>query len=162
MKRLCLTAILTLFSTNALLPAMAVNVSASNKEITSKKIEKKKTFPRKKKDFTAVMETSHIPENTELWTCANGKEIKITGHMKLDAVLTMSWKGKNYKLLRQESTTGANRFHDVKSGLDLVVIPTKAMLFSKQQHGRLADECMTHAMDTDAKNLPIQSNALLK
>ena len=45
--------------------------------------------------------------------------------------------------------------------MDLVVIPTKAMLFSDKDSARLADECKTAAMDQGAA-APTQSNAIQK
>jgi hypothetical protein len=83
--------------------------------------------------------------------------------MKRDQILTMFWEGRNYKLPRQQTTTGADRFFDAASGLDLVVIPTKAMLFTHRDGGsRLADECMTQAMSDQNKLAPTQSVELLK
>ena len=66
---------------------------------------------------------------------------------------------KDYKLPRQDTTTGADRFHDSATGMDLVVIPTKAMLFSDKDESRLADECMTAEMAAGAA-APTQSEAL--
>jgi hypothetical protein len=43
--------------------------------------------------------------------------------------------------------------------MDLVVIPTKAMLFSDKDSSRLADECKTAAMQQGAP-APTQSNAI--
>jgi hypothetical protein len=45
--------------------------------------------------------------------------------------------------------------------MDLVVIPTKAMLFSDKDSSRLADECMTPEMAAGGA-APTQSNALIK
>jgi hypothetical protein len=52
----------------------------------------------------------------------------------------------SYKLPRETTTTGADRFYDPASTWDLVVIPTKAMLFQDGQHDRLADDCTADAM----------------
>ena len=45
--------------------------------------------------------------------------------------------------------------------MDLVVIPTKAMLFSDKDESRLADECVTAEMAAGGP-APTQSNALIK
>jgi hypothetical protein len=45
--------------------------------------------------------------------------------------------------------------------MDLVVIPSKAMLFSDKDSSRLADECMTPDMAAGGP-APTQSNALIK
>ncbi|GAB3625462.1 hypothetical protein PTE30175_02792 [Pandoraea terrae] len=155
MKKLCLTALLAMFSVAALPPAVAAEASSS----TAKHAAPKKKAPAKK---AAVAKEDPVPEGAELWSCAENEKLNIAGNMKRDAVLTMAWKGKNYKLPRQTTTTGADRFYDAASGLDLVVIPSKAMLFSHREHGRLADECKTQAMTDDAAKAPTQSNELLK
>ena len=79
--------------------------------------------------------------------------------MKRDQIVTVHWANKNYNLPREATTTGADRFHDAASGMDLVVIPTKAMLFSDKDSSRLADECKTAAMIQGAP-APTQSNAI--
>jgi hypothetical protein len=57
------------------------------------------------------------------------------------------------KLPREKTTTGADRFYDPASTWDLVVIPTKAMLFQDNQHDRLADECKA---DVASQSAPVQ------
>ena len=81
--------------------------------------------------------------------------------MKRDAIVTVHWAKKDYKLPRESTTTGADRFYDPASGMDLVVIPTKAMLFSDKDSSRLADECMTPEMAAGG-TAPTQSNELIK
>ena len=58
------------------------------------------------------------------------------------------------------TTTGADTFYDPAAGFKLVVIPTKAMLFSDANGGeRLADECVTPEMARGTP-APTQSNEL--
>ena len=90
-----------------------------------------------------------------------GLAFYLKGDMKRDAVVTVNWAKKDYRLPRQDTTTGADRFHDAASGMDLVVIPTKAMLFSDKDESRLADECVTAEMAAGGP-APTQSNALIK
>ena len=79
--------------------------------------------------------------------------------MKRDQVVTVHW-AKNYKLPRQATTTGADTFYDPAAGFKLVVIPSKAMLFSDANGGeRLADECVTPEM-AQGTPAPTQSNEL--
>ena len=78
-----------------------------------------------------------------------------------DRIVTVHWANKNYNLPREATTTGADRFHDAATGMDLVVIPTKAMLFQDKDSSRLADECKTTAMMQGAP-APTQSNAINK
>jgi len=104
-----------------------------------------------------------IPPGAEKWACAEGESLFLAGNMKRDQILTMFWKGRDYKLPREATTTGADRFYDPASGMDLVVIPTKAMLFmDKGDQTRLADECMTTEMREHGTPAPTQSNELIR
>ncbi|KAG0184034.1 hypothetical protein DFQ28_000255 [Apophysomyces sp. BC1034] len=100
-----------------------------------------------------------VPEGSTKWACSENSAFFLSGDMKRDQVVTVHWAGKNYKLPREPTTTGADRFHDAATGLDLVVIPTKAMLFSDKNSSRLADECKTPEMVAGAP-APIQTEAL--
>ena len=102
-----------------------------------------------------------VPEGSDKWSCNEGLAFDLKGDMKRDQIVTVHWANKNYKLPREDTTTGADRFHDAASGMDLVVIPTKAMLFSDKDGSRLADECKTAEMAQGAP-APTQSNELIK
>jgi hypothetical protein len=82
-----------------------------------------------------------IPADAARWNCAEGESIYVAGDMKHDQILTVYFDHKSHKLPRETTTTGADRFYDPASAWDLVVIPTKAMLFQDRDHDRLADEC---------------------
>jgi hypothetical protein len=114
-----------------------------------------------KAEAAAAAKTDPIPEGAVKWSCKDGMAFYLKGDMKRDAIVTVNWAKKDYKLPRQDTTTGADRFHDPASGMDLVVIPTKAMLFSDKDSSRLADECMTPEMASGGA-VPTQSNALIK
>ncbi|VVD86685.1 hypothetical protein PPN31114_01438 [Pandoraea pneumonica] len=158
MKKLCLTALVALCSAAMVPAAFAADASTT----TTKKAAPKKKAPAKKKAAAAAA-PAQPDEGSELWSCKENNKLYIKGDMKRDQILTMFWEGRNYKLPRQQTTTGADRFFDAASGLDLVVIPTKAMLFTHRDGGsRLADECMTQAMSDQNKLAPTQSVELLK
>ncbi|VVD90765.1 hypothetical protein [Pandoraea anhela] len=159
MKKLCLTALVALCSVAVLPTAFAAE--PANKT-TAKKAAPKKKAPAKKKAAAAAA-PAQPDEGSELWSCKENNKLFIKGDMKRDQILTMFWEGRNYKLPRQQTTTGADRFYDAASGMDLVVIPAKAMLFTHRDGGsRLADECMTQAMAEQNKAAPTQSNELLR
>ncbi len=122
---------------------------------------KRRPIPRKKA-VAAGPKVVPIPDGAEKWSCAENQTLYIKGDMKRDQILTMYYDGKTYQLPRVQTTTGADRFHDLASGMDLVVIPTKAMLFSDTDDDRLADECMTDAMMHNNEPAPTQSNAIIK
>ena len=114
-----------------------------------------------KAEAAAAAKTDPIPEGAVKWSCKDGNAFYLKGDMKRDAIVTVNWAKKDYRLPRQDTTTGADRFHDSASGMDLVVIPSKAMLFSDKDSSRLADECMTPEMAAGGP-APTQSNALIK
>ena len=114
-----------------------------------------------KAEAAAAAKVDPIPEGAVKWACKDGQAFYLKGDMKRDAIVTVNWAKKDYRLPRQDTTTGADRFHDSASGMDLVVIPSKAMLFSDKDSSRLADECMTPEMAAGGP-APTQSNALIK
>lgn len=158
MKKLCLTALVALCSAAMVPAAFAADASTT----TTKKAAPKKKAPAKKKAAVAAA-PAQPDEGSELWSCKENNKLYIKGDMKRDQILTMFWEGRNYRLPRQATTTGADRFFDAASGLDLIVIPTKAMLFTHREGGSsLADECVTQAMSEQNKLAPTQSVELLK
>ncbi len=158
MKKLCLTALVALCSAAIVPTAFA----AESTTTTTKKHAPKKKAPAKKKAVVAAP-PAQPDEGSEQWSCKENQKLFIKGDMKRDQILTMFWEGRNYKLPRQQTTTGADRFYDAASGMDLVVIPAKAMLFTHRDGGsRLADECMTQAMSEQNKLAPTQSVELIK
>jgi hypothetical protein len=122
---------------------------------------KHRLIKRKPKANATEAKADPIPEGSEKWSCNEGLSFEMKGDMKRDQLVTVHWGTKNYNLPREATTTGADRFHDAASGMDLVVIPTKAMLFSDKDSERLADECKTAAMQQGAP-APTQSNQLNK
>jgi hypothetical protein len=126
------------------------------KPTTVKKLKKSKKAQAK-----AAAKVDPMPDGAETWNCAEGEVLYLKGDMSRDMVMTLHWKDRNYKLPREITTTGADRFFDTATGLDLVVIPTKAMLFDDTgDRQRLADECKTDDMAHNGALAPTQSNAL--
>jgi hypothetical protein len=58
----------------------------------------------------------------------------------------VQWRSKSYEMQKEASLPGSMRFKHHDSGLDLVVIGPKAMLFNIKTGNRVADECKTVAM----------------
>jgi hypothetical protein len=95
------------------------------------------------------------------WTCKQDKILGLNGNVQDDESVTVHWAGKHYKLSRVPTTTGAHRFHDPQSGMDLVAVPFKAMLLNNRgKRRRLADECRTPAMQANHDNTLIHANTL--
>ncbi|CAG2143868.1 hypothetical protein [Cupriavidus plantarum] len=131
----------------ACIGAMTLTAGAALAQEPAKKPAATKKAPAKKsaKKATPVAEVPATP-NGEKWQCELGHAIYISGDMRRDEVIVVNWEAKEYRLPRQATVTGADRYFDARSGLDLVVIPSKAMLFNKNLGQRLADECQNADM----------------
>jgi len=167
MKKLLIAAVIGALSSSMMLAATdaaAQGQTTTTKKVVKKKVEAKRPAPkhriikRRENPKKEAMVAPILP-GSEHWSCAEGLSFDMKGDLSRDTVVTVHWANKNYTLPREITTTGADRFHDAASGLDLVVIPTKAMLFSDKDSSRLADECKTVAMQQGAM-APTQSSAL--
>lgn len=166
MKKLALTALVAMCSLAVLPPAMAANGTDNTAKKAAPKKATKKTTKKAAPKKTVAAPPAQPEEGSALWACKESEKLYIKGDMKRDQILTMFWEGRNYRLPRQQTTTGADRFYDAASGMDLVVIPAKAMLFKHARNPmddtRLADECKTQEMIDHDKLAPTQSVELLK
>jgi hypothetical protein len=159
MKHLLLAACLGVFTLSA--GSAAIAQETAKKASSAKKSAAKpkaKASSKKGSSKTAAAAAPVVPEG-EKWQCELGKSLYVAGNMLRDEVITVHWEGRNHRLPRQATVTGADRYFDAQSGLDLVVIPSKAMLFDRNHGQRLADECQTTAMLAGAA-APTQSGAL--
>jgi hypothetical protein len=166
MKKLLIAAVVGALSSTLLVTAENASAQASSAAPTKKttvkpKAPQPKRLFKRKPNPAKEAKVDPIPEGAEKWTCKEGLSFELKGDMKRDQIITVHWANKNYNLPRETTTTGADRFHDSASGLDMVVIPTKAMLFSDKEGERLADECKTASMMEGAP-APTQSNAINK
>ncbi|GAB7543395.1 MULTISPECIES: hypothetical protein [unclassified Cupriavidus] len=151
MKHLVLAACIGAFTLTTAGAAMA-------QEPAKKAAPAKKAPAKKSTKKTAAAEPAAVPSG-EKWQCELGHVLYIGGNMRRDEVITVNWEGKEYRLPRLSTVTGADRYFDQRSGLDLVVIPSKAMLFNKNAGQRLADECQTADMQAGG-SAPTQAGAL--
>jgi hypothetical protein len=159
MKKFVITAVIGALSASLVVAADA-SAATTNTTPTQKKPEpKRRVFKKHASKAAAKPVADAIPAGSSKWSCAEEGAFYLSGDMKRDQIVTVHWSGKNYKLPREMTTTGADRFHDAATGLDLVVIPTKAMLFSDKDSSRLADECKTPEM-VAGEPAPTQSEAL--
>ncbi|SDE20045.1 hypothetical protein [Paraburkholderia lycopersici] len=157
MKKLLIAAVIGTLSSTMMLAA--TDAAAQGPSTTAKKPAPKHRIIKRKPNPAKEAKVDPIPDGSEHWSCAEGAQFDLKGDMARDQIVTVHWANKNYNLPRQVTTTGADRFHDAATGLDLVVIPTKAMLFSDKDSSRLADECKTIAMQQGAM-APTQAQAL--
>ncbi|SAL81023.1 signal peptide protein [Caballeronia peredens] len=138
-------------------PATGASAAKAKRPAPARRLVKRSP----KAEAAAAAKVDPIPEGAVKWSCKDGQAFYLKGDMKRDTIVTVNWAKKDYRLPRQDTTTGADRFHDSATGMDLVVIPSKAMLFSDKDESRLADECMTAEMAAGGP-APTQSNALIK
>ncbi len=169
MKKLLIAAVVGALSTTMLIAttdASAQTASGTAATSTAKKATPKRPAPKRlikrKPNAKKEAQVDPVPDGAIKWSCNEGLSFDMKGDMKRDQIVTVHWANKNYNLPRETTTTGADRFHDAASGLDLVVIPTKAMLFSDNDGSRLADECKTAEMTAMGTPAPTQSNELIK
>jgi len=160
MKKLLLASLIGTLSATMLLVSADAAAQTSTHSATVKKPAPKHHIVKRKPGATPA-KADPIEEGSVEWSCAESQHFELKGDMKRDQIVTVHWGTKNYKLPRETTTTGADRFHDAATGIDLVVIPTKAMLFSDKDSARLADECKTASM-TQGEPAPTQSTAIQK
>ena len=165
MNKLMIAAVIGALSTTMLSVSTDAAAQPATTTKPATKAVAKRPQPRhlfkRKENPAKEAKVDPVPEGAEKWSCKDGLVFEMKGDMKRDQIVTVHWANKNYNLPREATTTGADRFHDAASGMDLVVIPTKAMLFSDHDGSRLADECKTAAMQQGAP-APTQSNELQK
>jgi hypothetical protein len=171
MNKLLIAAVVGALSTSGMLAttsALAADATTTPAKPAVKATAKRPAPARrliKRKPETeakAAAKVDPIPDGATKWTCNEGLAFYLKGDMKRDQIVTVNWAKKDYQLPRQSTTTGADRFHDAASGMDLVVIPSKAMLFSDKDESRLADECKTADMAASGAAAPTQANELIK
>lgn len=88
---------------------------------------------------------SNVSANEEVttWTCSESKQFRTTGTLEK---IRLTWESKTYDLSKQTSLPGSLRYKNTDTGLDLVVLGNKAMLFNIKSGNRLADFCQTAEM----------------
>jgi hypothetical protein len=152
-----------LATTSALAADATTTTTTAKKAVAKRPAPARRLIKRKPAaEAKAAAKVDAIPEGSTKWSCNEGLAFYLKGDMKRDQVVTVNWAKKDYQLPRESTTTGADRFHDAATGMDLVVIPSKAMLFSDKDSSRLADECKTDDMAAAGTPAPTQSNALIK
>lgn len=160
MKKFVIAAVIGAFCGSLLVAADAVAATTNTTSAQKKPEPKRRLFKKHAAKKAAAKPVADVvPQGATKWNCAENNAFYLSGDMKRDQIVTVHWAGKNYRLPREQTTTGADRFHDAATGLDLVVIPTKAMLFSDKDSSRLADECKTPEMIA-GEPAPTQSEAL--
>jgi hypothetical protein len=136
-------------------------VPAESKAKSSTKNTAKPAAPKKastNKKNTALASNAEYNEaepsvtdhsNTE-YSCELGNSIVMYSHPSETDSVAMRWKKRLYKLMRVETSTGANRFENTKAGLVWIDIPTKGMLLDSHRGQQLANECKAIKVAADS------------
>jgi hypothetical protein len=168
MNKLLIASVVGALSLSGMLATTSALAADATTTTTAKAVAKRPAPARRlikrrpAAEAKAAAKVDPIPEGSTKWSCAEGMAFYLKGDMKRDQVVTVNWAKKDYQLPRETTTTGADRFHDAATGMDLVVIPNKAMLFSDKDSSRLADECKTDEMAAAGTPAPTQTNELIK
>lgn|GEM_PF-2082216 len=76
-----------------------------------------------------------------LYQCDLGDKLTVYKNAADSSYVNLRWRNKLYRLSRQPTTTGAERYENPGDGLVLISIPTKSMLFDSKKGRQLANEC---------------------
>lgn len=77
---------------------------------------------------------------TEL-NCELGSKLTLYRNSDDDMHMGLRWKQRVHQMTRVSTTTGANRFENVRYGLVWIGIPAKGMLLDSKHGQQLANEC---------------------
>lgn len=78
------------------------------------------------------------------YSCELSNNVTVYTNASDNDHIALRWKQKLYRLKRVDTSTGANRFENHKSGLVWIGIPTKGMLLDSHRGQQLANECKSH------------------
>ncbi len=73
--------------------------------------------------------------------CELGQQVAVGGDVGIDRSIELHWKGKQYRMKRVRTSTGAQRFEDRDNGLVWISIPDKGMLLDSANGEPLVNEC---------------------
>ncbi len=93
--------------------------------------------------FVFLLSVATLPAHAsvvELF-CEMGKRVTLQGNPQTDNAIDLRWQGRLYHRRRVSTSTGANRFEDLGSGLVWISIPSKAMLLNSKLGEPVANEC---------------------
>ena len=75
------------------------------------------------------------------YQCDLGNKMTVYKNAADNSYVNLRWQNRMYRLSRQQTTTGAERYENKADGLVLISIPSKSMLFDSRKGRQLANEC---------------------
>lgn len=76
-----------------------------------------------------------------LYQCNLGDKLTLYKNAADDSYVNLRWNNKMYRMSRQATTSGAERFENKSDGLVLISIASKSMLLDSKKGRQLANEC---------------------
>jgi membrane-bound inhibitor of C-type lysozyme len=81
---------------------------------------------------------------SSLYQCDLGDRLTVYKNAADNSYVNLRWRSKVYRLSREQTTTGAERYENKNDGMVLISIPSKSMLFDSKKGRQLANECRNH------------------
>jgi hypothetical protein len=139
-----LTAFVVLVAGLAAGAATAAGSAASTTAPAAKKTSARKPA-HPKHETPAASEEEKEPDVTGLqpvsYHCELGNKVTIYQYPGNDQEIALQWNKHVHHMTRVGTTTGANRFENLKKGLVWIGIPAKSILLDSKQGHQLANEC---------------------
>lgn len=139
-----LTAFVLLIAGLAAGAVMAADTAASSSAPAAKKANAKKAA-HAKHEASAVDDDDKEPDVSGLqpvaYHCELGNKVTIYQYPGNDHEIALQWNKRLHHMTRVGTTTGANRFENLKKGLVWIGIPAKSILLDSKKGQQLANEC---------------------
>lgn len=128
-------------------PAAAETAATGTTTKSPKKTLKKKPPAKKQIPVAEAKEAEEDEPDTVGsahmdYHCELGNKLSIYQNAGDDQSIALRWNRRIHRLTRVDTTTGANRFENRKTGLVWIGIPAKSMLLDSKKGLQLANECM--------------------
>lgn len=120
------------------LAAVAVSAHASTTSSSKSKPAKSSKAVEKADDDPEPDVQGSLNEE---YKCELGNSLTLYKNQDDPQHVAMRWKKRLYRLTRVDTTTGASRFENQKSGFIWIGIPAKGLLLDSKHGQQLANEC---------------------
>ncbi len=128
--------VLALFGTACLIGSLPASASTAAKKKPAAPVEA--PLADLAPEQVANAERVHVGDQD----CEFRQQVKVQRHQAKDGYFHLNFKGKQYTMAPEPTTTGAVRLEDKKNGLVWIQIANKSMLMNARAGQRLVDECV--------------------
>jgi hypothetical protein len=91
--------------------------------------------------------------------CGEGLSLTVTADSKVNGAFDVQFGKSKYDVVPMPTKTGAVRLEDPKTGIVLMQLANKSMLFNEKQGKRLADDCISPAQKAVADAMKANPSA---